>query len=65
MSAYRRSLMERSNGRNYRPERRGQQYEQRQAAFDSAEIARSTVLALEQPPHVRIAEMMILPVNRY
>jgi hypothetical protein len=27
--------------------------------------ARSIVFALDQPPHVRIAEMMILPVNRY
>jgi hypothetical protein len=26
---------------------------------------RSIVLALDQPPHVHIAEMMILPVNRY
>jgi hypothetical protein len=23
------------------------------------------VFALDQPPHVQIAEMMILPVNRY
>ena len=27
--------------------------------------ARSVVFALDQPPHVQIAEMMILPVNRY
>jgi hypothetical protein len=27
--------------------------------------ARSIVFALDQPPHVQIAEMMILPVNRY
>ena len=31
----------------------------------AADIARSIVFALDQPPHVQIAEMMILPVNRY
>jgi 3-hydroxy acid dehydrogenase/malonic semialdehyde reductase len=34
-------------------------------ALDPADIARSIVFALDQPPHVQIAEMMILPVNRY
>ena len=29
------------------------------------EIYQSIVFALDQPPHVQIAEMMILPVNRY
>jgi NADP-dependent 3-hydroxy acid dehydrogenase YdfG len=27
--------------------------------------ARSIVFALDQPPHVQIADTMILPVNRY
>jgi 3-hydroxy acid dehydrogenase/malonic semialdehyde reductase len=34
-------------------------------ALDPADIARSIVFALDQPAHVQIAEMMILPVNRY
>jgi 3-hydroxy acid dehydrogenase / malonic semialdehyde reductase len=34
-------------------------------ALDPTDIARSIVFALDQPPHVQIAEMMILPVNRY
>jgi 3-hydroxy acid dehydrogenase/malonic semialdehyde reductase len=34
-------------------------------ALDPADIARSILFALDQPPHVQIAEMMILPVNRY
>ena len=33
--------------------------------LDPADVARSIVFALDQPPHVQIAEMMILPVNRY
>jgi NADP-dependent 3-hydroxy acid dehydrogenase YdfG len=28
-------------------------------------MARPIVFSLDQPPHVQIAEMMILPVNRY
>jgi NAD(P)-dependent dehydrogenase (short-subunit alcohol dehydrogenase family) len=28
-------------------------------------MPRAIVFALHQPPHVQIAEMMILPVNRY
>jgi len=34
-------------------------------ALDPADIARSILFALDQPPHVQIAEMMILPINRY
>ena len=34
-------------------------------ALDPADIARSIVFALDQPADVQIAEMMILPVNRY
>lgn len=40
-------------------------FNQFRMALDPADIARSIVFALDQPPHVQIAEMMILPVNRY
>jgi 3-hydroxy acid dehydrogenase / malonic semialdehyde reductase len=40
-------------------------FNQFKMALDPADIARSIVFALDQPPHVQIAEMMILPVNRY
>jgi 3-hydroxy acid dehydrogenase/malonic semialdehyde reductase len=40
-------------------------FDQFRMALDPADIARSIVFALDQPPHVQIAEMMILPVNRY
>jgi 3-hydroxy acid dehydrogenase/malonic semialdehyde reductase len=40
-------------------------FDQFKIALDPAEIARSIIFALDQPPHVQIAEMMILPVNRY
>jgi 3-hydroxy acid dehydrogenase / malonic semialdehyde reductase len=40
-------------------------FDQFKIALEPADIARSIVFALDQPPHVQIAEMMILPVNRY
>jgi 3-hydroxy acid dehydrogenase/malonic semialdehyde reductase len=40
-------------------------FDQFRMALDPADIARSIVFAIDQPPHVQIAEMMILPVNRY
>lgn len=40
-------------------------FEQFKVALAPADIARSIVFALDQPAHVQIAEMMILPVNRY
>ncbi len=40
-------------------------FDQFRMALEPADIARSIVFALEQPAHVQIAEMMILPVNRY
>jgi len=40
-------------------------FDQFKLALDPSDIARSLVFALDQPPHVQIAEMMILPVNRY
>jgi len=40
-------------------------FDQFKMALEPADIARSIVFALDQPAHVQIAEMMILPVNRY
>jgi 3-hydroxy acid dehydrogenase/malonic semialdehyde reductase len=40
-------------------------FDQFKMALDPADIARSIVFALDQPLHVQIAEMLILPVNRY
>jgi 3-hydroxy acid dehydrogenase/malonic semialdehyde reductase len=40
-------------------------FEQFKIALDPADVARAIVFALDQPLHVQIAEMMILPVNRY
>ncbi len=34
------------------------------AFFDPADVARSIVFAIDRPPHVQIAEMMILPVTK-
>jgi 3-hydroxy acid dehydrogenase/malonic semialdehyde reductase len=34
-------------------------------ALEPADVARSVLFAIDQPPHVQIAEMMILPVNRF
>lgn len=51
----------------YRGDRKKEKdyFDQFRIALDPADIARSIVFALDQPPHVQIAEMMILPVNRY
>src|SRR5713226_1572886 len=51
----------------YRGDRKKEKdyFEQFKLALDPADIARSILFALDQPPHVQIAEMMILPVNRY
>lgn len=40
-------------------------FDQFKMALEPADVARSIVFALDQPAHVQIAEMMILPVNRY
>lgn len=48
-----------------RPEEEKDNFDQFKMALDPADIARSIVFALDQPPHVQIAEMLILPVNRY
>jgi 3-hydroxy acid dehydrogenase / malonic semialdehyde reductase len=51
----------------YRGDRKKEKsyFDQFKVALDPADIARSILFALDQPPHVQIAEMMILPVNRY
>jgi 3-hydroxy acid dehydrogenase/malonic semialdehyde reductase len=51
----------------YRGDRKKEKdyFNQFKMALDPADIARSILFALDQPPHVQIAEMMILPVNRY
>jgi 3-hydroxy acid dehydrogenase / malonic semialdehyde reductase len=40
-------------------------FDQFKMALDPSDVARSIIFAIDQPPHVQIAEMMILPVNRY
>ncbi len=40
-------------------------FDQFKMALEPPDVARSVIFALDQPPHVQIAEIMILPVNRY
>ncbi|RVU14235.1 SDR family oxidoreductase [Methylobacterium oryzihabitans] len=40
-------------------------FDQFRMALEPEDVARSVVFALDQPPHVQIAELMILPVNRF
>jgi 3-hydroxy acid dehydrogenase/malonic semialdehyde reductase len=40
-------------------------FDQFKLALDPADVARAIVFALDQPPHVQIAEIVILPVNRF
>ncbi len=40
-------------------------FDQFRMALEPADVARSVLFAIDQPPHVQIAEMMILPVNRF
>ncbi len=40
-------------------------FDQFKMALEPADVARTIIFALDQPPHVQIAEIMILPVNRY
>lgn len=39
-------------------------FDQFKMAMDPEDVARCMIFALDQPPHVQIAEMMMLPVNR-
>jgi 3-hydroxy acid dehydrogenase/malonic semialdehyde reductase len=40
-------------------------FERFKIALDPADVARSVLFALDQPPHVQIAQLYILPVNRW
>lgn len=40
-------------------------FDQFKLALEPEDVARTILFALEQPPHVQIAEIMVLPVNRY
>lgn len=40
-------------------------FERFKVALDPADIARAVLFALDQPPHVQMAQMFILPVNRW
>lgn len=40
-------------------------FDQARIALDPEDIARSVIFALEQPPHMQIAQIYILPVNRW
>lgn len=40
-------------------------FEQFKMALDPEDVARCALFVLDQPPHVQIAEMMMLPVNRF
>lgn len=40
-------------------------FDQFKMALEPADVARAAAFAVSQPPHVQIAEIMILPVNRF
>jgi NADP-dependent 3-hydroxy acid dehydrogenase YdfG len=40
-------------------------FERFKIALDPDDIARTVLFALNQPPHVQIAQLFILPVNRW
>ncbi len=40
-------------------------FDQFKMALDPEDVARTILFALDQPPHVQIAEIVVLPVNRY
>jgi 3-hydroxy acid dehydrogenase/malonic semialdehyde reductase len=40
-------------------------FDQFKMALEPADVAACILFALNQPPHVQVAEMMVLPVNRY
>jgi 3-hydroxy acid dehydrogenase / malonic semialdehyde reductase len=40
-------------------------FDQARIALDPEDISRTIVFALEQPPHMQIAQLYILPVNRW
>lgn len=54
-------------GTRYRGDRvlEKQYYDQFKMALDPEDIARSVLFALGQPRHVQVAQMVVLPVNRW
>jgi 3-hydroxy acid dehydrogenase/malonic semialdehyde reductase len=40
-------------------------FERYKIALNPADVARSVLFALDQPPHMQVAQMFILPVNRW
>jgi 3-hydroxy acid dehydrogenase/malonic semialdehyde reductase len=40
-------------------------FDQFKVALDPEDVARCAIFVLDQPPHMQIAEMMMLPVNRF
>jgi 3-hydroxy acid dehydrogenase / malonic semialdehyde reductase len=40
-------------------------FDEARVALDPEDIARSVLFAIEQPPHMQIAQIFILPVNRW
>lgn len=40
-------------------------FDQFKMALEPEDVARTILFALDQPPHVQIAEIVVLPVNRY
>jgi len=40
-------------------------FDQFEMALDPSDVARSVMFALNQPPHVQIAQIVVLPVNRW
>ena len=40
-------------------------FKQYKIALEPADVARAVMFALDQPPHVQMAQMFILPVNRW
>ena len=40
-------------------------FDQFKTALEPEDVARAIMFALDQPPHVQIAEIMVLPINRF
>jgi 3-hydroxy acid dehydrogenase/malonic semialdehyde reductase len=53
--------------KRYRGDREAERayFEQYRMALDPADVARSVLFALDQPPQMQIAEILLLPVNRW
>jgi 3-hydroxy acid dehydrogenase/malonic semialdehyde reductase len=40
-------------------------FDQFKTALEPEDVARAIMFALDQPPHVQVAEIMVLPINRF